>query len=316
MRKVVGLIASRLAALVVSTAVSSFLVFGSLELAPGSPLAALSGGRTLPPEAQARLVARYHLDDPFLVRYVKWLGDVVRGDLGESFVFRFEVRELITTRLVTTVSLVLLSSVLIVGFGVGAGLLGALRGGRADSVVLAGTAAGQAVPSFVGAMVLVWVFAVKLGWFPSIGAGSGVLGRLHHLTLPAVALAIGQTAYIARVSRAAVLDELERDHVQTAIARGLPKRYVTRTHVIRNAAIPIVTVSGLTVAGLAATTVVVERAFNLNGIGSLLVEAIARKDFAVVQAVALILVTVFLVANMLVDVTYRLLDPRVGVRRG
>ena len=159
------------------------------------------------------------------------------------------------------------------------------------------------------------LFAVKLGWFPAIGAGDGLTDRIHHLTLPALALAIGQTAYIARVARASVLDELDRDHVQTAIARGLPRRYITRTHVLRNAAIPIVTVSGLTVAGLAATTVVVERAFNLNGVGSLLVEAIARKDFAVVQAVALLLVSLFLVINSLVDLTYGLLDPRVGAVR-
>jgi peptide/nickel transport system permease protein len=312
MRRTLALIGSRLVALVASMAVSSFLVFGALQLAPGSPLASLSGGRTLPPEAEARLIDRYHLGDPWLVRYGKWLGDVVRGDLGESFVFRLDVRDLVTTRLVTTMTLVAMASVLIVGLGIGAGFLGALKGGRADSAIMVGTAAGQATPSFVAAMVLVWLFAVKLGWFPAIGAGSGVVDRVHHLALPAIALAIGQTAYIARVARASVLDELDRDHVQTAVARGLPRRYVVRTHVLRNAAIPIITVSGLTVAGLAATTVVVERAFNLNGVGSLLVEAIARKDFAVVQAVALLLVFLFLVVNMLVDLTYRLLDPRVG----
>lgn len=313
MRRVIGVLGERLIALAGSMLVSSFLVFGALQLAPGSPLASLSGGRTLPPEARARLVARYHLEDPFLLRYARWLLDVARGDLGESFVFRDEVRDLISTRVLTTVMLVAIAALLIIGFGIGAGFLAALRGGRTDATIMVGTAAGQAVPSFVAAMVLVWVFAVRLGWFPAIGAGSGFLDRVHHLALPAIALAAGQTAYIARVTRASVLDELDRDHVQTAIARGLPRSHVTRAHVIRNAAIPIVTVSGLTVAGLAATTVVVERAFNLNGIGSLLVEAIARKDFAVVQAVSLVLVTVFLIVNTLVDVTYRFLDPRVGM---
>lgn len=291
---------------------SSFLVFAALEAAPGSPLVALSGGRTLPPEAEARIIERYHLNDPFVVRYVRWLGDVVRGDFGESFVFRDEVRDLIASRVVTTASLVLLASALIIGFGIGAGVMGALRGGRLDSSIMVGTAAGQAVPSFAAAVVLVWVFAVKLEWFPSIGTGSGFVGRLHHLVLPAIALAIGQTAYLARVARASVLEEMERDHVQTARARGLPDGHVTRSHVIRNASIPIVTVSGLTIAGLTATTVVVERAFSLNGIGSFLVEAIARKDFAVVQTISLILVAVFLVANTIVDLSYHLLDPRVG----
>ena len=313
MRQVPRLVATRVAALLASATLASFLVFGALQLAPGSPLAALSGGRTLPPEAEARLIERYHLNDPFFVRYVKWLWDVLHGDLGESFVFRTEVRDLISSRVATTVYLVLIASALIIVLGVGSGLLGALRGGRTDSVVLVATAAGQAIPSFAAAVVLVSVFAVRLGWFPSIGSGEGIVDRLHHLVLPSIALAVGQTAYVARVSRAAVIEELDRDHVQTATARGLPGRYITRSHVVRNAAPPIMTVAGITIAGLAATTVVVERAFSLNGIGSLLVEAIARKDFAVVQAVSLILVLVFLVANTLVDVTYRLLDPRVGV---
>jgi len=309
------LIASRLLGLVVTLLVSSLLVFGALALVPGDPIVALSGGRTLSPVARQALIDRYHLADPVVVRYVRWLGDVVTGDLGQSFVFKSEVTSLIGARLLTTVMLVAMASVLIVVLGVGSGVLAGTRGGRVDTGVMFATVIAQAIPSFVAAVALVAVFAVRLPWFPPIGSGDGLTDRLHHLVLPAISLALGQTAYVARVSRAAILAEFDREHVETAFARGLPWRTVVRRHVLRNAMIPIITVAGLTIAGLIATTVVVERAFSLNGIGSLLVEAIARKDFAVVQAVALLLVAVFVVVNTSVDLVYRLIDPRLD-RKG
>jgi peptide/nickel transport system permease protein len=167
------------------------------------------------------------------------------------------------------------------------------------------------VPSFVAAIGLIWLFAVRLGWFPAIGSGTGLGGRIRHLALPAVALALAQLAYVARIARAASREELGREHVETARARGLAPSQIARRHVVRNAMIPILTVSGLTIAGLLATSVVVERAFNLDGLGSLLVDAVVRKDFAVVQAVSLLLVTAFVVVNTLVDLLYGVLDPRV-----
>jgi peptide/nickel transport system permease protein len=203
-----------------------------------------------------------------------------------------------------------MASVLIVGGGVGFGLLAGIRGGLLDKGVLLATVVGQAVPSFVAAIALIWVFAIELGWFPAIGAGAGLAGRVQHLILPAVALALAQLAYVARITRAATREELGREHVETARARGLAPSQIARRHVVRNAMIPIVTVSGLTVAGLLTTTVVVERAFNLDGVGSLLVEAVIRKDFTVVQAVSLLFVAAFVLVNTLVDVVYVALDPR------
>jgi len=307
---------TRLVGLVITLLVSSFLIFSSLYLTPGDPISTLSGGRTLPPEAVEAVRQQYHLDDPFFLRYLAWLGDVVRGDLGESFVFNAAVSALVSARVGTTVLLVAMASVLIVGVGITLGVLGGLRGGLLDKGMLVTTVIGQAVPSFVAAIVLIWLFAVRLSWFPAIGSGEGFAGRLHHLTLPAMALALAYLAYVARISRAATRDELGREHVETARARGLSSSQVVRRHVVRNAMIPIATVSGLTIAGLLAGTVVVERAFNLDGLGSLLVEAVARKDVAVVQAVSLILVTAFVVVNTLVDLLYRVLDPRMGLAAG
>ena len=307
------LLVGRLAGLLLTLLASSFLIFSSLYLAPGDPVATLSGGRAFPPEAVQALRQQHHLDDPFLTRYLSWLGDLAHGDPGQSFTFNTGVADLIAARAASTTMLVAMASVLIVGLGVTLGLAAGIRGGLLDTGVLLATVIGQAVPGFVAAIALIWLFAVQLGWLPAIGSGQGLAGRVQHLILPAVALALAQLASVARITRAAARDELGREHVETARARGLAPSLIARRHVVRNALIPIVTVSGLTVAGLLATTVVVERAFNLDGIGSLLVEAVIRKDFAVVQAVSLFLVTAFVVVNTLIDLVYGVLDPRVRV---
>jgi peptide/nickel transport system permease protein len=203
--------------------------------------------------------------------------------------------------------------ILVVGLlvGIGAGL----RPGKVDASMMLAATAAMAVPAFVAAVVLITVFAVDAGWFPVFGSGRGFGDRLWHLTLPAAALALSAVAYVARLSRAAVRRELGSEHVQAAISRGLPRRSVLRRHVVRNAMIPIVTVAGLTVGGLIAGAVVVEQAFQLNGLGSYLVEAVGSKDFPVVQAICLILVAAFVVINTLVDILYSLLDPRIAVGR-
>lgn len=308
--------ATRLVGLVVTLVLASFLIYSSLYLTPGDPISTLSGGRTLPPEAVQALSDQHHLDDPFFIRYLAWLGDVIRGDLGESLVFNTTVTDLLAARIGTTVMLVAMASVLIFGVGITLGLVAGIRGGLLDKGLLVTTVIGQAIPSFVAAIALIWLFAVRLGWFPAIGSGEGFVDRLHHLTLPAIALTLAYLAYVSRVVRAATREELGREHVETARARGLSPSQIVRRHVVRNAMIPIVTVSGLTIAGLLAATVVVERAFNLDGLGSLLVEAVVRQDVAVVQAVSLILVTAFVVTNTLVDLLSKVLDPRVDLERG
>ena len=206
--------------------------------------------------------------------------------------------------------LVIYASILILGIGITLGLFSALRR-RLGSVATVATAVGMATPAFVAAIVLILVFAVDLGWFPVFGAGAGFADRLWHLTLPAIALALSWVAYVTQITKASVREELGREHVETARSRGIPWRLIVSRHVFRNALIPVTTVAGLTVAGLIAGAVVVEDAFGLNGIGSLLVQAALQKDFAVVQAIALLLVTTFVIANAVVDLVNGLLDPRV-----
>jgi len=291
--------------------VSSFLIYSSLYLAPGNPIATLSGGRALPPEAVAVLEHRYHLDQPFFVRYWDWLTGALHGDFGISIGQRQEVSTLIAARIGTTLELVAYASLLILIVGVALGLLAGLRPGGVDTVVLVVTTVLAALPAFVASTILISTFSVSLGWFPALGNGEGVFGRIQHLTLPAIALAAASLALVARVTRTSVRGEMQGEHVQTAVSRGLPRGAIIRRHVLRNAAIPITTVAGITIASLIALAAVVERAFSLNGLGSYLVAAAASKDFAVVQAISLVLVTVFVVLNTIVDLLYAVLDPRV-----
>lgn len=303
----------RMTMLVVTVLVASFAIYSAMYLAPGSPIAALTGGRTPSPEAIKVLEQRYHLNDPFFVRYVRWLGGALHGDFGRSIPLRQDVSTLIAQRIGTTIQLVLYASFLIIIVGIGLGVLGGLKRGFADTVVIVVTTIGAAVPTFVAAIVLLSVFAVQLGWFPALGTGDDFFDQVKHLTLPAVALAFSALALVARVTRTSVREELRREHVQTATSRGIPMRLIIRRHVLRNASIPITTVVGLTIASLFAASAIVERAFSLNGIGAYLIQAAASKDMAVVQGITLVIVTVFVVINTLVDVLYAILDPRVSL---
>ena len=304
-------IVRRFATLAATLLVASFAIYASLYVAPGSPIATLTGGRTPSPEAIAILEERYNLNDPFLVRYWNWLTGALTGDFGVSIPLRQEVSDLIVERAPTTAGLVLYASLIILVSGIGLGVLAGLRPGWLDTSVIVLTTVSAAIPAFIAAIVLILVFAVNLRWFPTVGDGEGLVDGIYHLTLPALALASSSVALVARVTRTAVREEMTREHVATAVSRGLPRRVVIRHHVIRNAAIPIATIAGLTVASLIALAAVVERAFALNGLGSYLVQAALSKDFAVVQGIALVLVAAFVIVNTVVDVLYALLDPRV-----
>lgn len=301
----------RIGGLLLVLLVTSFLVFGLMYLAPGSPLSFVLGPRGGTPEQIANVTAQYHLNDPFFVRYFAWLGDIFRGDLGDSIVYRQSVTDLIGGRVGTTVALIAFATVIIAIVGIGLGLLASLKGGWTDQIVTTLATLGLATPTFVIGVALISLLAVGAGWFPTNGSGGGGIDTVWHLTLPATALAVASAAYLARITRASVLEEEGREHVQTAVARGLRAPIVIRRHVLRNALIPITTVMGLTIATLIAGAVVVESVFALDGLGSLLVRAILQRDFSVVQAVVLVLVVAFVVINAIVDFLYTLIDPRI-----
>jgi peptide/nickel transport system permease protein len=306
-------IVRRFGGLLLVLLVTSFLVFGLLYLAPGSPLAYILGPRGGSPAQVAAAIREYHLNDPFILRYVTWISDVLHGNLGYSIVYRMPVSELISARVGTTAGLVAMSAVIIAVIGVVFGTIAALRSGWADQLISSLAAVGLSAPVFVIGVALISLFAVALGWFPTFGVGSGGVDTLWHLTLPAITLSVASAAYLVRITKAAVNEEQGREHVQTATVRGLASGVIVRRHVLRNALIPITTVLGLTIATLIAGAVVVENVFALDGLGSLLVKAILQRDFAVVQAVVLVLVVAFVVINAIVDVLYTFIDPRISL---
>lgn len=297
---------------VVTILATTFLVHIALYLAPGDPIDFLTAGKPTTPERLEALRAQYHLDDPFLSRYFSWLGGVVHGDLGQSVAFNTDVSTLLASRVPTTVLLVGSSFIVIMVFGLSLGIVAGLRGGRIDTASMATATFVSSIPAFVSSFLLINLFALQLGWLPAIGIGDGTpIVTMQHLVLPSMALALAAGAFVARTARASVRTELGRDHVATATVRGIPRRLVISRHVLRNGLLPILSIGGLMLAGLIVGTAFVEQAFAIEGLGKLLVTAARQQDFAVVQAVTLILVVAFVVLNILVDILYWYLDPRV-----
>ncbi|MFJ8776552.1 ABC transporter permease [Streptomyces microflavus] len=303
--------ARRVAEMAATLLIASFVVFGAMYLAPGSPASFLLSGRSASPEAVAAINAQYHLDAPFAVRYFRWLGDMVQGDFGRSFTYRTDVSGLLADRLPTTLLLIAMALTVVVAAGLFLGRIAAVRGGATDAAVLISTTIAVGTPSFVAAVLLQGLFAVKLGWFPSSGSGDGLLDTLWHLTLPAVALALYLIGMLARVTRSAMLEALDSEHVTVARSRGVPERHVIRRHVMRNAFGTVLTTGGLIVSTLLVCTILVETAFSVGGIGQLLELATSTKDFPTVQAISLIIVALFMAVNLLVDLLLPVVDPRI-----
>lgn len=310
-RDIFRVIGGRLIGAVITMWLTTLVVFSSLYLVPGDPLSVLMRGRKPTPELVAQLREQYQLDLPFFERYWNWFTGILQGDFGYSIQFQQDVGALIAGRMPTTAWLVLYTAILILVAGLGLGIAAAIKGGRVDATVLISTAAMSALPAFVAALVLLFVFAGELGWFPSFGAGGPDLAsRLQHLTLPAIALAISYVGLMARITRSSVRLQLGTDHVESAHLRGLDSRYVFRHHVARNSAVPILTYSGVLVAGLLVTSQLVESVFGLNGVGTLIVESVKNLDMAVVQAVTLLIVGAFILTNLIVDIVTPFIDVR------
>ncbi|GAA3583227.1 ABC transporter permease [Nonomuraea rosea] len=300
---------------IITVLVGSILIYGSLRLVPGDPVLAVTGGRRLTPDQIAALRHEYGLDQGFAQGYLAWIGDALRLDLGTSLNYQSGVTSLIAARLGVSGLLIAYSAVLATLLGTAVALASAVKGGLVNRLASVAAAVTTATPSFVAAIVLLSAFAAGLGWFPATGAGSGLADRLWHLTLPAIAMAIAAFGVLARVGNAAFAEELGREHVEVARSRGVSAAVVIRRHVVRNALAPLVTVVGLLVAGLFVGTAVVETAFGLDGVGSLLVSSVSRRDFPVVQGIALIAVLLFVVVNTLVDLALPVIDPRVTAGR-
>jgi peptide/nickel transport system permease protein len=304
----------RLIATIPVMAVVAIVVFMLLRLTVGDPAAIIAGDNATSQDVAA-IRARLGLDRPLVEQFVIWIGRVLRGDFGESFFFKKQVSELILERVEPTLALASCTIVLTVALAVPLGVLAAWRRGTwLDRVVMGFSVLGFSVPVFVIGYVLIYLFAIELGWLPVQGyqrLRDGLGGFVERLILPSVTLAVVFVALIARITRASVLEVLNADYVRTARAKGLSELPVMVRHVLRNAAVPIVTVIGVGIAVLIGGVVVTESVYSIPGLGRLTVDAVLARDYPTVQAVILVFSVVYVLINLLVDLSYTLLDPRI-----
>jgi peptide/nickel transport system permease protein len=316
-RSMTAYLAKRLAISLVTLFVASLVVFAVLEIVPGDP-ARIMLGMSATPEALAALREQMGLDQPVPVRYLAWIGGLLVGDFGDSYTYSTPVIELIGERVVVSLPLAIISLLLSTAIAIPVGIFSAARRGETGDTVSMGAAQiGVAVPNFWFALLLIYVFAVWLrlvpaGGFP--GWSAGIWPGIKALILPAIALALPQAAILARVTRSAMLEVLGEDYIRTARAKGMPRRAVLWRHALRNAMIPVLTIMGLQFAYLLAGTIIIENVFYLPGLGRLIFQSIAQRDLIVVEGVVMLLVASVVAINIVVDILYAIVDPRLRIR--
>lgn len=290
------------------------IAFVLVRLAPGDPAALMLGPDATPQEA-ADLRTRLGLDQPIVVQYAKFVGDALQGDLGESLFFNRPVTSILADRAEPTIFLALMSLFFALFIATPIGIYAAYkRGSLLDQSSVTSAMLAASIPSFLTGLVFQRVLATNLGWFPTAGYGgpdADIWVRLGHLILPSVTLGITNSALILRFTRASMLDILGEDYVRTARAKGMPEARVILRHALKNAGIPIITVVGLTFALLVSGAVVTERVFNLPGMGNLVVNAVLRRDYPVIQGTLIVVASIYVLINLATDLLYFFIDKRV-----
>jgi peptide/nickel transport system permease protein len=294
---------------------ASVIIFLFIHLIPGDPIYVLLGDEATPEQVEA-LRSRLGLDQSLVIQYYHWVGNVLQGDFGTSIFFQAPVATVILDGAETSLLLASITMVWIVLIGVPVGVLAAMRQGTWIDQGLSGLAMFMAsIPTFWVGLYLILIFAVWLGWLPSSGYPSifeeGGLANLRYLLLPSLTLAAPNAALILRLTRASMLDVAREDYIRTARAKGISPRRVVVRHILRNSLLAVVSAFGFTLAALISEAVVTETVFALPGIGRMVVQSILRRDYPVIQGVILVIVSLYLIINLLVDISYRYLDPRV-----
>lgn len=332
------LIVNRLLILPVLVLGISFVVFFTLHLIPGNPAEVLAGGVFATPEEVARIERQYGLDRPLLSQYLTYVENVARGDFGESLFARRSVAAELRDRVPASIELSFFALLIGTPLGLLFGVYSALRRDTSSDYILTGLSlVGLSIPSFILALLLAWLFAVKLQWFPLSGQlgpfesveritgfvtvdavltgnWQGLRSALWHLALPALTVAVIPLAVVARYTRATFIEVLHEDYIRTARAYGLPPRQILWVYTAKNAMLPLVTLFGILVPAILVGSVLVETVFAWPGIGTLIVNAITARDYAVVQSVTLVVAVSYVLLNLLIDISYAFLDPRVRGR--
>jgi len=310
---VLSLIVRRVASLIPLLFIVSIVIWGLLLLIPGDPALSLVGETATQEQIEAGR-ENLGLNDPILVRYWRWVTGAVQGDLGTSLFSSYRVTDAVMDRLPVTLSLVGTAFLLSTLIGIPAGIFAAMNRGRfVDRLLTIGTSVGIAVPNFWLGLVLVTFLGLRLEWFPSGGyvALEESPGEwAHRLALPALTLAMAGAAELGRQMRAGMVDVLDRDFIRTHRAKGLPGRVIIGRHALKSALIPVVTVAGSQIARLFGLSAIVEQIFNMQGVGQLAIEAVFRRDVPVIQGVVLMVTLVVVVANLIVDISYGYLNPK------
>jgi peptide/nickel transport system permease protein len=310
-----GFILRKVGAALIVVFLASVLVFVGARAIPGDPALAL-GGEARDPELLAEIREKYGLDDPLPVQYLRWVGLALQGDLGRDS-RELSVAETIVTRLPITLELAALSLMIGALIGIPAGVVAAVRRGKpSDYATTTVAMLGLSVPNFWLGLLLILLFAVNLGWLPAGGYvpfSEDPVENLKHMLMPAVVLGTGLSAVLMRQMRSSMLDALGADYVRTARAKGLSERSVVGKHAVRNSLITVTTVLGLQLGALISGAVVTEQIFGIAGFGRLTIDAIAQRDYALLQGVVLVTAVGYVVINLLVDVSYSLLNPRIRV---
>jgi peptide/nickel transport system permease protein len=307
-------VARRVLATIPVMAVVALFVFSLLYIAPGDPAAVIAGEQASPADV-ARIRESLGLDRPFLVRFGEWVWQLLHGDLGTSIFTNLPVTTMMVQRFEPTLSLMAITLVLSVSVAVPLGVLAAWKAGSLiDRAVMAFAVLGFSVPVFVIGYLLAYVFALELDWLPVQGytpLSEGFRPWLENLILPAIALGCVYIALIARITRAAMLEVLQQDYIRTARAKGMGHQDILFVHALKNASVPIVTVIGIGIALLIGGAVVTESVFAIPGLGRLTVDAILRRDYPLIQGLVLLFSFIYVLVNLLIDLSYTLLDPRI-----
>lgn len=310
----IGMIARRLIATIPVLVVVAVVIFAVLRLTPGDPATLVAGDAATPEQVEA-IRRNMGLDQPVIVQFGRWVGDMLRGDFGISLISGKPVSELILSRMGATVSLTILTLLFTLLVSLPVGVLSAWYQGKAlDRAVMAGSVVGFSVPVFIVAYLLILVFAIELRWLPVQGykpLAAGLWEHLRHLILPAISLSTVYIALITRIVRTSVIDTLGEDYIRTARAKGLPEWSVLSRHALQNAAVPILTIIGISITMLIGGVVVTESVFNIPGLGRLVLDSVLSRDFTVIQTLIVLFSLVYILINLLIDISYTLVDPRI-----
>ncbi|MFS0776927.1 ABC transporter permease [Neobacillus sp. 3P2-tot-E-2] len=307
-------IVRRLFQTIVILFIVSILVFSLMHLLPGDPVSIMLGDNATQEEVE-HLRQELGLDKPLPLQYANWIGDLLRGDLGQSISLNEDVNELMKQRLPVSFHIGTMAFILAMIIGIPAGVIAAVkRGGWMDSLITVTANLGMAVPIFWLGILGIYLFSLKLGWLPVQGYTSpseDFWKSLHQSIMPVVLLSLVSLAQLARQTRSSMLEVIRQDYIRTARAKGLKENHVIMKHALRNALIPVITLLGMGLANLVGGSVFIEQVFNIPGMGRLMVQSIFGKDYIVVQSVVIIIATVVAFANLLVDIAYGFVDPRI-----